>query len=167
MDRLNVFEYRSARRFLLDAVEHEKKVNPRFSIRKWAKEMGMQNHALLVFMLQGKRSLTLRQVPQLAKGLKLSTPERVYFQALVQLESARSEEEKELIQSWFQDFSPGASYQVKEIDQYQVISHWIHMAILSRTFSKQGFRDINELVSRFKSRLSSVRFMPPSNDSRI
>ena len=156
MNKVNVFEYRSAKRFFLDSVEQEKRTNTQFSIRKWAKEMGLPGHALLVLILQGKRNLTLKQVPFLAIGLQLATPERLYFQALIQLENTKTNEEKELIRSWLIDLNPGKHYQVKEVDEYLVISHWIHMAILAYAFSKQGLTDISQIIKRFESKLSSL-----------
>jgi uncharacterized protein (TIGR02147 family) len=156
VNNVNVFAYRSAKRFFLDSVEEEKRSNTFFSVRKWAKEMGMPGHALLILILQGKRNLTLKQVPFLAKGLRLSTPERLYFQTLIQLENTKTNEEKELIRSWLMDLNPGTHYQVKEVDEYLVISHWIHMAILAYAFSKQGLTQVDQLIQRFESKLSAL-----------
>ena len=94
MESLSVFQYRSARRFLLDYVELKKKSDASFSIRRWSKEMGLGSHALLIMILQGKRTLTLKQAPYIAQGAKLTTPEQMYFQALIQLENAKTPEEE-------------------------------------------------------------------------
>jgi len=156
MQGLSVFEYRSAKRFFLDFIEQEKREAPSFSIRKWAKDMGMPGHTLLILIVQGKRSLTLKQIPFLAKGLRLSTPERLYFQALVQLENTKTEEEKELIRSWLIDLNPGEPYQVKEVDEYLVISHWIHMAIIAFSHSQEGLLDISQLIKRFQKKITAI-----------
>ncbi len=116
----------------------------------------MSGHTLLILILQGKRSLTLKQVPYLAKGLQLSTPERLYFQALIQLENTKSDEEKDLMKSWLQDLNPGVEYKVKEVDEFLIVSHWIHMAILAFAFSGQGLRSVEQIICRFESKLSRL-----------
>ncbi len=156
VNKVNVFEYRSAKRFFLESIEQEKRSNTQFSMRKWAKEMGMPNHTLLVLILQGKRNLTLKQVPYLSKGLQLSSPERHYFQALIQLENTKNDEEKNLIKTWLQDLSPGTQYQTKEVDEYLAISHWIHMAILAFAFSSEGLKSVDQMISRFQSKLTTI-----------
>jgi len=147
-EALSVFQYASARRFLLDAVEQKQKQESKFSIRQWAKDMGMSSHVLMVLVLQGKRNLTLKQVPFLSKGLNLSTPERMYFQALIQMDQAKSPEEKELCSHWMQDLNPGRILRVREVDEYRVISHWVHMAILSMTELKDFTGTPEEIHSR-------------------
>jgi uncharacterized protein (TIGR02147 family) len=116
----------------------------------------MPGHALLILILQGKRNLTLKQVPFLAKGLCLSTPERLYFQALIQLESTKTQEEKDLMHTWLQDLNPGVAYKVKEVDEYIVISHWIHMAILAFAHSKEGLKTVDQMIERFESKLTRL-----------
>jgi uncharacterized protein (TIGR02147 family) len=142
-----VFKYQSAHRYLLDYVNHEQKTNPGFSLRKWAKEMGMSSHALLVMVIQGKRSLTLRQVPFLSKGMKLSSPERLYFQALIQFENAQTPEEKDLCRLWMSESNPGVNVRIREVDEYIVIAHWVHMAILAMTDNRE-FRGTAEEIHR-------------------
>ena len=132
MPTQSVFQYRSAKRFLIDFAESKQRTDAGFSIRKWAREMGV-SHALIVMLLQGKRSLTLKQVPFLAKGMGLSSPEKLYLQALIQFENADSDEERELCELWLSEVNPGTDYKIREVDEYLVIAHWVHMAILAMT----------------------------------
>lgn len=118
--------------------------------------MGMKSHVLLVLILQGKRKLTLKQVPVFAKGLGLSTPERLYFQALIQFENADTEEEKDLCRLWLDEVNPGGEYRVREIDEYIVIAHWVHMAILAMTELKQFKGSVAEIKVRLGDRVSTV-----------
>src|SRR5690606_34637345 len=117
------------------------------SIRKWCKAMGLSAHSHIVMILQGKRSLTLKQVPYLAKGLELSSPERLYFQALIQFECARTEEERDLCRLWLSEANPGHPMQVREIDEYITIAHWVHMAILAMTDNRE-FSGVPEEIHR-------------------
>lgn len=150
----SVFEYLSARRYLVDAIERRKKADRAFSIRKWAREMGMPSHTLLVMMLQGKRALTLKQAPLLSKGLGLSTPERLYFQCLIQYESARTDEERDLCRLWMSEISPGANAAIREVDEFLLISHWVHMAILALSETRAGCVSAEQVAARLGARVS-------------
>jgi uncharacterized protein (TIGR02147 family) len=149
-----IFKYESARRYLVDYVSHKQAVDPTFSLRKWSKAMGMTSHAHLVMILQGKRTLTLKQVPFLAKGMSLSSPERLYLQALIQFENATTEEEKELCRLWLSEANPGSAFHVREVDEYIVISHWIHMAILALTDNKSFRGSAEEIYKRLRGKTS-------------
>jgi len=127
----SIFQYQSAHRYLLDFVSFKQSSDAAFSLRKWSRQMDLNSHALLVMILQGKRKLSLRHVPALSKGLELSSPERLYFQALIQYENASSAEEKSLCMIWLAEANPGSGKSIKEVDEYMAISHWVHMAILA------------------------------------
>jgi uncharacterized protein (TIGR02147 family) len=147
MEAQPIFKYQSARRYLIDYVDHKQTTDPEFSLRKWTKSMGMSSHAHLVMILQGKRPLTLKQVPYFTKGMNLSSPERLYLQALIQFENAQTPEEKSLCQLWLSEANPGHDFKVREVDEYIVIAHWVHMAILSMTGNK-NFKGTAEDIQR-------------------
>jgi uncharacterized protein (TIGR02147 family) len=65
--------------------------------------------------------------------LGFSTPERLYFQTLIQYENASTPEEKDLCRLWMSEANPGGEYRVREIDEYAAIAHWVHMALLGMT----------------------------------
>jgi uncharacterized protein (TIGR02147 family) len=134
MDSVSVYQYSSARQYLLDSLSARQKENPRFSVRTWAKRMGLSSHALLVMLLQGKRALRVQHVTFLARGLpELTSQQRLYFQALIQFEAAQTPEEKNLCSLWLADLHPGKAFRAVEVEQFLAISHWVHMAVLAMT----------------------------------
>jgi len=144
----SIYNYQSAKSYLTDFINLSKK-NTDFSLRKWSKFMGLKSHAHLVMILQGKRKLSLKHVPFLAKGLNLSSEERLFFQALIQFENAITPEEKDLCKLWLSDLVPHGEFRSFEIDEYSVLSNWIHMAILAMTHLKNPPKnaiEINELL---------------------
>lgn len=149
-----IFRYLSARRFVVDQVERRKRGDRSFSIRKWAKEMGMPTHTLLVMALQGKRTFTLKQAPLLSKGLGLTTPEQLYFQCLIQYENAKTDEERELIRMWMSELNPGGNAVIKKVDEFLVISHWVHMAILSLADTREGVVSAEQVHKRLGDRIT-------------
>src|SRR5690349_20163238 len=95
---VSVFDYTNPRQFLLDYFSKSQEKLPDASVRKWAKQMGLPSHSLLVMILQGKRPLKMRHCEFLNKGLEITPQEQLYFQALIQKESAKSLKEKDLCQ---------------------------------------------------------------------
>lgn len=152
METSSIFQYQSARRYLLDYVS-QRKSDPTFSIRKWTKSMGMNSHAHFVMILQGKRPLNLKLAPALAQGMRLSTSERQYFQALIQFDHASSEDEKNLCLLWLNDLNPGTHFKVQVVDEYLVISHWVHMAILAMAELKESIGTAEAIHKRLGGRV--------------
>ena len=130
---LNLFQFESAIAYLKARFQLEKDENPSFSIRKWAKESGFGSHALMIMILNGKRNLSLKHVPTIALGLKFSSTERQFFQTLIQLDQAKSEEEKQLYRVWLNDLIPGREHHVAQIEHEQVMIDGIHAAIMVMT----------------------------------
>jgi uncharacterized protein (TIGR02147 family) len=91
------------------------------------------SHALLVMVLNGKRKLTLKQAPAYARAFRMSSLEQTYFKTLIQLDNARSEEERNLCRLWLCDLNPRPDHKILEVEQFHLIANWIHMAILTLT----------------------------------
>ena len=162
----SIFDYQDPRRFLLDWLVARQSTEPGYSVRRWAREMDL-SHALLLMLLQGKRGLKLKHVPVLARGMALSSDEKTYLQALVELVNSRSLEEESLAREWLRELNPSAQFRTREIDEFEVISSWLHFAILAlcnvegfsgdsaffekRLKSKATLAEIRSAVSRLES----------------
>lgn len=129
----SVFDYKSARQFLLDTLAEKQRKNPGYSLRQWCQKMGLTSHTLLTLLLQGKRPLRIKHTQFLSKGLELNSQENLYFQALIQMEGATTPEEKDLCRIWLSDLHPGGNFSTRELDEFSVIADWVHMTILSMT----------------------------------
>ncbi len=79
MEAATVYNYQDPRLYLLDCLERKQKSDSNYSVRRWAKEMGLKSHSLLVMLLQGKRNLRVQHCEFLRKGLNLSKLEKAYF----------------------------------------------------------------------------------------
>jgi uncharacterized protein (TIGR02147 family) len=151
---MNVYHYQNPLQFLLDTLSKRQREDARFSIRNWAKEMGLTSPSLLIMLLQGTRPLRLKHVEFLFRGLRLNTAEQLYFRALIQLANADSNEEKQLCALWLSELNPADHVRVKEIDEYTIISKWIHFTIMAMTNLKileaRPKRFIKKSVKRFR-----------------
>jgi len=146
METNTVYNYQSPRQFLLDYLSNRQKTDPNFSVRKWAKEMGLKTHSLLVMLLQNKREIRIQHCDFLCKGSNLDTNEKAYFKTLVQYKDAQTIEEKNHIATFLQDIHPGNDFKCKEITEFSVIANWVHMAILAMT-QLRDFKGTEEEVA--------------------
>jgi uncharacterized protein (TIGR02147 family) len=108
------------RHWLASELEERRMRNPVFSLRSFAKKLGV-SPTTLSLLLSGKRRLTPRLAERMAARLNLSPVES---HALVQ--ASRRARVEELAQSLEPD-----SYHSVEMDTFKVISDWYHYAILS------------------------------------
>lgn len=164
---------------MLDYVSHKQKESRDFSVRKWAREMGLSSNALLVMLLQGKRPLRVKHATFLSKGLHFTAQESLYFQAMLQYDSALDPEEKKLCSLWLSELSPGKNFKIKEMDSYIAISHWIYTTLLAMTelreftFTEEKiFKRLNKKATRTDiraavERLFSLGLLTRTPDGKI
>ncbi len=148
MKPVSVFHYQDPKLFLHDWLTARQSVERSFSVRKLARQMEV-SHALVVMLLQGKRVLKAKHATALAKGLGLSTAEKMYLQTMIEFGSAEAGEEKTMMASWLQSMNPGEGFEVREIDEFKILSGWIHFAILAFLEMRAATRDVEVVVKRF------------------
>jgi uncharacterized protein (TIGR02147 family) len=124
---ISIFSYLSSREFLRDAYEERKSGNPAFSYRFIARRVGI-NASTFVRILQGKRNLTQKMIAPVAAVFKLGKRETVYFGLLLNLDHARSDQEKKLY------FEKAVSFNKSEVmtllaDRYALFESWKYIAI--------------------------------------
>ena len=129
----SVFQFTSSREFLRKEFERRIRRNERFSVRAWAKQLGLKHHALLTLVLKNERSLNPPLSFQIRDGLKLKNKEARYFDILVMYENAKSKEEKALYENILESLLPDQRFRLLEVDTFRMISDWYHLAIVEMT----------------------------------
>lgn len=137
--QISIYQYSDPRQFLLDLLSEKQRDEPTYSVRRWAKDMGMKSHSLLVMLLQGKRPLRAQHCDFLQNGIELNTNELTYFQTLIHLQNAKTIQEQKTISTFLDEMHPGEYFQSKEVSEFLAISDWRCMALLAMTELK-GFR---------------------------
>lgn len=89
----NIYLYSSAVDFLLDQWKDLKKKNPRFSIRAWAKRMGLGSHSTLYLSMFKNKSFAPQLVDALTTYFKFNAVEDEYFKTLILSTECKDEEE--------------------------------------------------------------------------
>lgn len=129
-----VFEHRSYRTFLKELLVERRKVNPSYSLRAMALNLGFSSSQLSE-ALNGKANFSIVSLRKIAKKLKLSKVESDYLCLLGQLESETDSELRENIVKELTRLNPvRIPMQDLTIDQYKQISDWHHSAILELVY---------------------------------
>jgi uncharacterized protein (TIGR02147 family) len=89
-----IFDYAEPALYLKAVLQSRKIKNPRFSLRAWAKELGLREPTPLTLILNGTRPLPLHYLSKLETSLSLTGPERRYLEARILEKSSKTGEEK-------------------------------------------------------------------------
>ncbi len=150
---LNLYAYRDPVLFVIDTFDHRRKSDPGFSVRKWAREMGLSSPVQMAEILNRKRAIKLKDVDALQIGLGLDPSQRLFFQLLIKSAAAQTQEDRELFGTLLAHHSPGNDNQVIRTDSESIFSHWVHMAILTLCRIQDFPARVETLVEVFEARV--------------
>lgn len=103
--------------------------NPRYSLRSFARQLGL-HHSMLVQVFQNKKRLSVDRAHLVAHRLELQDKEYEYFCLLVEIENAKANEQKISLLKRLQEISPTQHAHHLDIEHFQMISEWYHLPIL-------------------------------------
>jgi uncharacterized protein (TIGR02147 family) len=86
--------YTDYRAFLRDYFAAQKRSNPRYSHRLFARRAGLSSSGLFSEVVSGRRRLTQASLLRFAKAMKLGAQEQAYFECLVAFNQAKTLEER-------------------------------------------------------------------------
>lgn len=93
----SILSFTDYRRYLRSFYGYRKRHDRRYSFGAFALRAGLRSRSHLKLVIEGARSLSDRTVSQYVKGLGLGRKEADYFRALVHLESAATEPDRQKI----------------------------------------------------------------------
>ncbi len=109
--------------------------NPAYSLRAMARQTKI-SPSMLSALLSGKKRISPDRAFEIAKTLKFDKKKRDYFLALVQLERAKSIEQKAEILEKLHTLIPQPQAAILDLDLFRSIAEWYHLAILELTNTK-------------------------------
>lgn len=124
-----IFEFRDYHAFLRSVLHARSEKNPRFSLRGFARQLGVSSTSLSA-VLNGKRGLSLDRGQDIGKKLRLSVKELEYFKLLILHESVRDESLKEEITAKLDGFEPALQKRALSAAEFEVLSDWRYFAYL-------------------------------------
>jgi uncharacterized protein (TIGR02147 family) len=99
----NIYAYIDYRKFLLDVMAEKKLGNPRYSCRLLSRRLGI-SAATFVRILNGKRNISKKLLPEFIGYFKLRERAAEYFSLLVELAHVKGAEKKNLVYQKILDF---------------------------------------------------------------
>lgn len=144
--QVNIYKFRDPLLFLSARFEFEKIQSKNLSVRKWAISLNIDDQDLLL-VLKNKKKISSPMVSKLSAGLKLSSNEEAYLEALVKFTNATTLKEKQVLEIVLAELSKDHQQTILVEDE-NVFSHWVHMAIISMSKLKDFHCD-KESVRNF------------------
>ncbi len=130
---MKIYEFNDPIEFVNRQFSLKKEVNPRFSLRSYAKLLGYANPSLLSSVLKGERKLNPELAEKIATQLRLTVKEQKYFQILILIKYAKNDSERlmytDLLEATKPDTAVVSQFSVS-IDSFRFIDDWYHVAIL-------------------------------------
>jgi len=136
LDRPDIFNYNEVSSFLKDFHSYKKMKNEKFSLRAWAKNIGLSTPTILHNILSGKRKITKNLIPQITRSLKLDSSESTYFDLLVDYCRLEDEELKDYYSKKMSILKKIRSLNHHEMMNFELLSHPLYAAILEMTTLK-------------------------------
>jgi uncharacterized protein (TIGR02147 family) len=137
---IKVFNYSDPIDYLNASLRVMQETNPRFSLRSWSKQLGLNHVAMLSMVLNRKRrllpSFSSKISEQFLKQGRFTQNEARYFDMLVLFSNASSTEEKNFYQRILSELRPDREFVTLDLDRIRFMSDWYHIAILEMTFLK-------------------------------
>ncbi len=173
-----VYDYLDYRQFLKERIGTLREQG-QFSFRKFNRTAGFKSSSALKLVLDGKRNLAQQGIYRVIRGLKLPAAEAKFFTHLVQMNQARSHDEKDHHFRQLVTYRPFREAQELTALQYECLSHWYYVAILELA-RLEGFRGDPEWIARklnppiglndarrALNELRQLKFLVPDGDGKL
>lgn len=93
---MNIYTYTEPEIYLKDMLQMKKRKNPQFSLRAWARLLGMKTHTPLQLMLASKRPIPKKYIPLFGKSLTLALDEIEYLEIMIDHQRTKNPKVKEI-----------------------------------------------------------------------
>jgi uncharacterized protein (TIGR02147 family) len=125
---ISIYDYTDYRRYLRDFYEEQKKRNPAFSYRYFARKAGYNSSGLYKDIVDGRTGITRSLILRFATAIKLSSKQQEYFETMVYFNEAKTVEEKKLYFERLMKFYNSKAFKV-DASRYEYYSEWYYIAI--------------------------------------
>ena len=133
---LSIYGYTSYRTYLKDFYEFRKEGQHGYSYRAFSKAAGFSSPNFLKLVIDGQRNISPDAIEKFIGALKLKGPMGEYFRALVKMNQAQDDNDKE---KWFhhlKQLTPHSKRRSLQAENLQYLSHWLYPALLEMVHLK-------------------------------
>lgn len=129
-----IYGFTSYNHYLEHTLRERKKVNPAYSLRAMAKQIGIAP-STLSDVIAGKKDFSEPTALHVANRLKLTGKGSRYFCTLVRYQTTRNEELRSLLASQLRALNPKLrEHFTITVDRFKLMTEWYHAAIVEMTF---------------------------------
>lgn len=147
--RVTLNKVKDYKQLLLHEFEERCRKNPRYSLRAYARSLGI-SASTLSEVLNGHYGLSYKKAKKVSRSLGLSKAEQQWFCDLVALESARSPNARKQAELQILRWNSTSKHNTLELDNFKIIADWYHYAILELTYLKSFVSDIRWIAKKLQ-----------------
>jgi uncharacterized protein (TIGR02147 family) len=129
---MSVLQFDNYRHYLRAVLADRTSKNPAYSLRAFAKNLGLAPSYLSAVM-NGKKSLSPDTAYAVTEKLNLGEQEAAYFRVLAQIEGTKNPALRESLLQRAQTLSPTVVVSDLSVDQFKMMADWHHSAIVAAT----------------------------------
>ena len=150
-------KYLEYRTYLSDWFAWKKSNSPRFSHRGFVRRVGQKSPSLILDLMAGRRRLTPQMVGPFAEAMKLSAGDRRYLALLVELERAKTPEQRNAV--WDQISAKRRFEAAHNLEggSFRYLSDWCYPAIRELALRPDFKADPEWVASMMEPRISIAR----------
>lgn len=110
--------------------EHRKERNPSYSLRSYARDLGL-SPSRLSEILRGKGDLSAQSLMEVGSRIGIPSEEVLALQAAMTLRSGASDEVKRTAERYLHNYSYQGRFSQLTSDTFKILADWYHFALLS------------------------------------
>lgn len=138
---------RSYRSFLRDILMEKQKKNPQFSMRSFAKTLGLDS-SFISMVLRGKRDLSFETAALMSEKMNLNENEAKMFDLLLRIEKSNTATQRARLLEELEVLEPSTKGKRDlAVDQFRVIADWYHLP-LQLLIELDGFKWSDENAAK-------------------
>jgi len=127
-----IFNHSDYRSYLREVYTNQLAKNPSYSLRAFARKLGMAPSSLSE-ILSGKKRISHEMALKIAGQLNLKEKETRYFSLLADIESAGSESLREDLTKQIQKLNRHRAVATLDVEIFRAVSEWYHIALMEMT----------------------------------
>lgn len=143
----SIYDYQCPNLFLKDVWQKKRVFNRNFTLRAWAKQLGISSHGTLYQIVNDQRNLPKKYVYKIAESLKMNSKEALFFEILIDYKNSKSEEQKNFYSRRMHEVTPQSQLNTKKIDMIKYLEDPLNFAILELT-SLADFRPSADWIQK-------------------
>ncbi len=145
---IDIYKYKDAIEYLESSFKEKCQKNSNYSLRSWAKHLGLKDSASLSAVLRRKRKISRSLANKLRAGLGLDEQSLRYFDIICRVSNSSDQLEREFFSNLANDFRPYPERCLIDLEEFDAFVGWYHFVILEMTRLSDFNPDVNWIYQR-------------------